>query len=64
MYIKLLTIKIEESLSYHGARRLSSWDLTVEREQSLTLAGFTMTPGGERAIVVDSDYENKIEPVY
>jgi hypothetical protein len=32
-------------------------DLTVEREQSLTMAGVVMTPGGDRAIVVDSDYE-------
>jgi hypothetical protein len=30
----------------------------VEREQSLTMAGVFMTPGGDRAIVVDSDYEN------
>ena len=29
----------------------------------MSLVGITMTPGGDRAIVVDSDEENKPQPI-
>ena len=51
------TFKVEDpSFTYVHQTHLNH-DLTVEREQSLTIA-LKETPGGDRAIVVDSDYEN------
>lgn len=58
------TAKVEESFTYgqmHQANPTSSieqQEYTVDREYSLTMAGVTTMPGGNRAIVVDSDQEN------
>lgn len=47
------TVKAEDT--YLPQQQISAHELTVDREQSITLLGIQMTPGGDRAIVVESD---------